>query len=167
MSTGLGPDATVWRDKKRYLWLLGLVAPTLLFAVLPIIWAMNQLGWQSAAQVAFWIGPILVYVILPALDLRFGPDGQNPPDELVERLENDRYYRYCSYAYIPFQYASVILGAYLFTAADLSWLGFDGPLGWPAKIGLALSVGVLGGVGINTAHELGHKKNELERWLSK
>jgi alkane 1-monooxygenase len=30
-----------------------------------------------------------------------------------------------------------------------------------------LSVGVLGGVGINTAHELGHKKDSLERWLSK
>jgi alkane 1-monooxygenase len=39
-------------------------------------------------------------------------------------------------------------------------------LGWPAKIGLALSVGMLGGVGINTAHEMGHKKDELERWLA-
>ena len=84
----------------------------------------------------------------------------------MERLENDKYYRYCTYIYIPFQYASVIFGAYLFTASDLSWLGFDGGLGWPAKIGLALSVGVLGGVGINTAHEMGHKKDELERWLS-
>jgi alkane 1-monooxygenase len=61
----------------------------------------------------------------------------------------------------------VILGAYLFTASDLSWLGFDGGLSWPAKIGLALSVGVLGGMGINTAHEMGHKKHEFERWLSK
>src|SRR6202034_1134315 len=41
------------------------------------------------------------------------------------------------------------------------------PLGWPAKIGLALTVGALGGVGINTAHEMGHKKDSLERWLSK
>ena len=78
----------------------------------------------------------------------------------MERLENDKYYRYCTYIYIPFQYASVIFGAYLFTASDLSWLGFDGGLGWAAKIGLALSVGVLGGVGINTAHEMGHKKDE-------
>ena len=82
-------------------------------------------------------------------------------------MENDKYYRYCTYIYIPFQYASVIFGAYLFTASDLGWLGFDGGLGWPAKIGLALSVGVLGGVGINTAHEMGHKKDALERWLSK
>ena len=71
----------------------------------------------------FWIGPFLLYVLLPALDLRYGPDGQNPPDEVMERLENDKYYRYCTYIFIPFQYASVIFGAYLFTASDLSWLG--------------------------------------------
>ena len=156
-----------WRDKKRYLWLMGLIAPTALFVVLPLVWVFNQWGWHVAAQVPFWIGPILLYIVLPALDLRYGPDGQNPPDEVMERLENDKYYRYCTYIYIPFQYASVIFGAYLFTAPDLSWLGFDGSLGWPAKIGLALSVGMLGGVGINTAHELGHKKDSLERWLAK
>ncbi|OBJ00093.1 alkane 1-monooxygenase [Mycobacterium alsense] len=168
---GREAGAPVWRDKKRHLWLMGLIAPTALFAMLPIVWAANRLGWHAAAQVPLWIGPILVYVLLPLLDLRFGPDGQNPPDEVMERLENDKYYRYCTYAYIPFQYASVVLGAYLFTAPNLSWLGFEtgpgGGLGWAGKLGLALSVGVLGGVGINTAHEMGHKKESLERWLSK
>ena len=156
-----------WRDRKRYVWLMGLIAPTALFVMLPLVWAFNHLGWHAAAGVPLWIGPILLFIVLPALDLRFGPDGQNPPDEVMERLENDPYYRYCTYIYIPFQYASVILAAYLFTASDLSWLGFEGGLGWPAKIGLALSVGMLGGVGINTAHELGHKKDSFERWLSK
>jgi alkane 1-monooxygenase len=165
MATELAPD--VWQDKKRYLWLLGLIAPTALLVILPIVWGLNQAGWQTASQVLFWIGPILVYAALPALDLRYGPDGQNPPDEVMARLENDKYYRYCTYIYIPLQYVSVILGAYLFTASDLSWLGYDGSLSWPAKIGLALSVGTLGGVGINTAHEMGHKKDSLERWLSK
>src|SRR6201999_1221491 len=138
-----------------------------LFVVLPLVWAFNQLGWHSVAQVPFWIGPILLYILLPVLDLRYGPDGQNAPDEVMERLENDKYYRYCTYIYIPFQYLSVIAGAYLFTASNLSWLGFDGGLGWFGKIGVALSVGMLGGVGINTAHEMGHKKDELERWLAK
>ena len=160
-------DTQVWRDKKRYLWLLGLIAPTALFIALPIIAGLNRLGWHVAAQLPFWIGPILIYVLLPALDLRFGADGQNAPDEVMEALENDRYYRYCTYAYIPCQYASLVAGAYLFTATDLSWLGVEGSLSWFAKIGLALSVGALGGVGINTAHELGHKKVGLERWLSK
>ncbi|MCV7315593.1 alkane 1-monooxygenase [Mycolicibacillus parakoreensis] len=161
------PSAPGWRDKKRYLWLLGLIAPTALFVVLPIVWGLNQAGWHTAAQSLFWIGPFLIYVLLPILDLRFGADGQNPPDEVMAQLENDRYYRYCTYLYVPFQYLSVILGAYLFTASNLSWLGVDGALGWPAKIGLALSVGALGGIGINTAHEMGHKKATLERWLSK
>jgi alkane 1-monooxygenase len=167
MTARLGPDTTVWQDKKRHLWLLGLIAPTALLLILPLVRGMNQAGWQVASQVLFWIGPILVYVLLPLLDLRYGPDGQNPPDELMDQLENDRYYRYCTYIYIPFQYLSVVLGAYLFTAADLGWLGYDGALSWPAKIGVALSVGALGGVGINTAHEMGHKKDTLERWLSK
>jgi len=167
MTAGATEDTIMWQDKKRHLWLMGLIVPTLLIAVLPIVWGMNQFGWHAASQVLFWIGPILLYVVLPALDQRFGADGQNPPDDVMEWLENDKYYRHCTYLFIPFQYLSVVLGAYLFTASNLSWLGYDGPLSWPAKIGLALSVGTLGGVGINTAHEMGHKKESLERWLSK
>ncbi|EKF24689.1 fatty acid desaturase family protein [Mycolicibacterium hassiacum DSM 44199] len=160
-------DPTRWRDRKRYLWLLGLIPPTAVLVMLPLVWALNHWGWHAAAQVPFWIGPILLYLVLPALDLKFGPDGQNPPDEVMEWLEKDKYYRRIVYAYLPFQYVTFILGAYLVTASNLSWLGFDGPLPWPAKIGLTLSVGMVGGVAINTAHELGHKKESVERWLSK
>ena len=135
--------------------------------MLPIIWAMNQQGWHTGVAGAVVDRPDAALHPAAALDLRFGPDGQNPPDEVMERLENDKYYRYCTYVFIPFQYASVVFGAYLFTAVNLSWLGYDGPLSWVGKIGVALSVGVLGGVGINTAHEMGHKKDSLERWLSK
>ena len=165
MSTELATGT--WRDKKRHLWLMGLITPTALLVILPLVWALNRAGWQTASQALFWIGPMLTYLLLPVLDLRHGPDGQNPPDEVMERLDNDKYYRYCTYVYIPFQYLSVVLGAYLFTASDLGWLGYPDGLSWPAKIGLALSVGTLGGVGINTAHEMGHKKASLERWLSK
>lgn len=156
-----------WRDRKRYLWLLGLIAPTALFIVLPLVWAFNQFGWTATSQAFFWIGPFLIYALLPALDLKFGRDGQNPPEEVMEYLENDRYYRYCTYIFIPCQFASVIFGAYLFTATNLSWLGYSGGLSWAAKIGLALTVGMLGGTGINAAHEMGHKKDSLERWLAK
>jgi alkane 1-monooxygenase len=133
----------------------------------PIVWAMNLFGLQTASQVLFWIGPLVVYIFLPALDLLLGRDGQNPPHEVMARLKKDKYYRYITYAYIPFQYVTVIVAAFLFTASDLSWLGYHGPLSWFAKIGLALWIGVVGGVGINTAHELGHKNDSLERWLSK
>ncbi|EME14715.1 alkane 1-monooxygenase [Rhodococcus triatomae] len=156
-----------WRDRKRHLWLLGLVPPTAVFLAAALVWAFNQLGWTSVSPVWWWIGPILVYGLLPVLDVFFGPDGQNPPDEVMERLENDRYYRWCTYAYIPFQLVSLVFACYLWTSDDLGWLGIDGGLGLVSKIGLALSIGVMGGIGINTAHELGHKKDDLERWLSK
>ena len=85
-----------WRDRKRHLWPMGLIAPTALFVVLPLVWAFNQLGWQTASLVFFWIGPFLLFVLLPTLDLRYGAYGQNPPDEVMDRLENDKYYRYCA-----------------------------------------------------------------------
>lgn len=163
----MASEPTLWQDKKRHLWLLGLVVPTMLFLMLPLVWALNQAGLHTAAQLPLYIGPILLYVLLPALDLWIGADGQNPPDEVMAALENDKYYRYATYAYIPFQYASAIFGAYLFTASDLGWLGFDGSLGWLGKIGVALTTAIVAGVGINTAHELGHKKESLERWLAK
>ena len=42
MTTELAPD--VWHDKKRYWWLLGLIAPTALLVLLPIVWGLNQAG---------------------------------------------------------------------------------------------------------------------------
>ena len=156
-----------WRDKKRYLWLLGLVPPTAVFIAVGLVALFNSLGWNAVSPVWWWIGPLLVYILLPILDIFFGPDGENPPDEVMERLENDKYYRYCTYIYIPFQLASLVLACYLWSATDLSWLGIDGGLGLISKIGLAISIGCVAGIGINTAHELGHKKDDLERWLSK
>ncbi|MEV1135214.1 alkane 1-monooxygenase [Rhodococcus coprophilus] len=156
-----------WRDRKKKLWLLGLVPPTALFVATALVWAGNALGWQAVTPALWWIGPLLVYVLVPTLDVFVGPDGENPPEELVEALENDRYYRYCTYIYLPFQFATLVFACYLWSADNLSWLGIDGGLGIVSKMGLALSVGVVAGIGINTAHEMGHKKVQLERRLSR
>ncbi|MBJ8348135.1 alkane 1-monooxygenase [Antrihabitans sp. YC2-6] len=160
-------SAPPWRDRKRYLWLLGLVAPTWVFVGAALVWGFNEIGWTQVSPAFWWIGPLLLYVLLPILDVFFGPDGQNPPDEVMEQLENDKYYRYCTYAFIPLQLASLVFACYLWSASAVDWLGLDNGLGLISKIGLALTIGVMGGIGINTAHELGHKKDELERWLSK
>lgn len=160
-------DPAPWTDGKRSLWLFGLFAPSALFIAIPIIWALNKVGWTLAAQVPFWIGPILIYLVVPLADRRYGRDSRNPPAEVLEYLENDPYYRYCTYLFFPLQYATVFCGAVAFTAPDLGWLGYPDGLGWFAKLGVALSVGVLGGTGINVAHELGHKKDSVERWLSR
>ena len=151
--TGTVPEGSTerWKDRKRYLWLIGLVVPSLAFVAL----GMHELtGWG----VWFWIGPIVILGIVPAFDLVTGLDRSNPPDDAIEALEKDKYYRWITYLFLPIQYAGFVAAFWLISAGDLSTLD---------KIGLAISIGAIGGIGINTAHELGHKKESHERWLSK
>jgi alkane 1-monooxygenase len=141
----------MWRDPKRYAWLLGLLVPLLPFMAWGLVEAT---GWGG-----FWFwGVAFLYVIMPIMDTLIGKDSANPPDSVVKWLEEDRYYRWCTYAFLPLQFAALIGGAWLLARGDLSVI---------EKIGLALTLGVVNGVGINTAHELGHKRASLERWLSK
>ncbi|GAA4440159.1 fatty acid desaturase [Actinokineospora soli] len=140
-----------WTDKKRYLWLIGLVVPSLAFAAMGLHAVTDWAVW-------LWLGPIVVLVIVPAIDLVAGLDRSNPPDDVIEALENDRYYRWITYLYLPIQYAGFVTAFWLIGTGDLSVA---------EKIGLAVSIGCIGGIGINTAHELGHKKESHERWLSK
>lgn len=151
-----GSEAT-WTDKKRYLWLIGLVVPSLA----AVAFVGHQLtGWTAWV----WIGPLVILVIVPAIDLIAGLDRSNPPDDVIEALENDRYYRWVTYAYLPIQYAGFV--AAMTWIARPEWLGVE-PLSVWGQVGAAISIGCIGGIGINTAHELGHKKESHERWLSK
>jgi alkane 1-monooxygenase len=146
-----------WRDPKRYLWLIGLVVPTLAFVAYGG-WAVTGLG------VFFWIGPIVILGVVPALDLVVGLDRSNPPEDMIEALEEDRYYRWITYAFLPIQYLGFVGAFWLIANGDPFG---HGDLSTPDRIGLALTIGCVGGIGINTAHELGHKRESHERWLSK
>ncbi|GGC56512.1 alkane 1-monooxygenase [Hoyosella rhizosphaerae] len=147
--------------------MLGMFVPGAMIIVLGLAVLFNQLGWNAATHVLWWAGPILVYILIPLIDIFLGPDGENPPEEWMERLENDKYYSYILYAYIPLQYITFFMAMYLISADSISWIGYENGLSLVDKIGLAVSISFVGGIGINTAHELGHKKENLERWLSK
>jgi len=144
------PEAT-WRDGKRYAWLLGLLVPTLPF----ISWGLVE---ATGLGVFWWFGPFVIFGVFPVLDQLVGTDPNNPPDGVIKWLEQDRYYRWCTYAYIPIQYASLVFAC---------WWWADGSLSVIESVGLAATVGCVSGVAINTAHELGHKRASLEKWLSK
>jgi alkane 1-monooxygenase len=150
-ATRANADQGNWTDGKRWLWLLSPAMPLLgLVSVLAVL--------AGAPAAALWALPVLFYVLAPLLDLWIGEDRVNAPDWAVPGLESSRYYRHIVYAYLPSQYLVTILGA---------WLAVSGHLAWWQLLGLVATAGITNGVGINTAHELGHKTNSLERWLAK
>lgn len=111
-----------WKDTKRYLWILGLVVPTMPLLGLAL---QHATGWSGF----LWLTPVAFFVIIPGLDLVTGYDDTNPPDEVIDALENDRYYRWVTYLYLPVQYAGFVLAVWYLATADLAVVD---------KIGLAV-----------------------------
>jgi alkane 1-monooxygenase len=146
------PAGTDWKDPKRYLWLLGPALPGIGLAALTG-YALAPKKLKALA----WTGPALVHGIIPALDKAIGEDASNPPESAVKSLEQDKYYNRIVKAFIPTQYAMTVMGAWLASRKNT-------PL--EDKIGLTLTVGAINGVGINTAHELGHKSSKLNKLMA-
>jgi alkane 1-monooxygenase len=141
-----------WKDPKRYLWLLGPALPGIGLAALT--------GYAVAPKklkALAWTGPALVHGIIPALDRAIGEDKSSPPESAVSALEQDKYYSRIVKAFIPTQYAMTFMGAWLASRKNT-------PI--EDKIGLTLTVGAINGVGINTAHELGHKSNKFNKLMA-
>jgi alkane 1-monooxygenase len=146
-------DAIGWSDRKRWLWLIGLLVPVLVPAAYGLVaWT----GWAAF----WWFGPFFVFVVIPVIDVSLGLDKENPPDAAIAWLEQDRYYRWVTYLYLPLQYGGLVLACWLWATEPIA-------MSWVGKLGLAVTVGCVSGIGINTAHELGHKTEDVERWLSR
>ncbi len=149
-SAGAAPAVRRW-DNKRYLWMLGLLAPA--SALLP-----SQLVYWTGMPVFWWSGVLVFFVIIPIIDLLAGEDGHNPDASAADKLQNDRYYRWCTYLFLPIQFIGLIVACWMWAYGGLSVVD---------KIGLAVTVGLVAGTGINAAHELGHRVEQHERWLAK
>ncbi|GAA3396242.1 alkane 1-monooxygenase [Cryptosporangium minutisporangium] len=140
-----------WRDGRRYLWPSAIMVPILPFLSYGIVSQTGVEGW-------WWLTPGLVFVLIPLVDMVGGDDVGNPPEDAAKTLQADRYYRWLTYLYLPLQLGGLVLG---------SWQWQQGDLGWVGLLGILVSVGTVNGIAINAAHELGHKRENLERWLSK
>lgn len=143
-----------WRAVKRYLWMLGAIVP----GMVGLAWLMVQL---TGLQVFWWVGPMLAFVVIPVLDQLIGADETHVPSGTLEDLENDNFYRWVNYVYLPNQYLSLIFACWLWSGGG--WL----TMGTIDKIGLMVTVGIVGGIAINAAHELGHRRASTEKRLSK
>ena len=134
-------------DHKRHLWLLSVVFPLVPFVGIgPALWTGRE--WL------LWLPLALTYGIVPLLDHFLANDRSNPPEQVLPQLEADRYYRILNYLPVPLHFVVLVAGAWFAATQDPSLGGL---------IALSLSVGAASGIGINTGHELGHKKNPADR----
>src|SRR5680860_1433291 len=101
-----------WSDGKRHLWLLGLLVPSLPFLG-------GGLSEATGSGVFWFLGPILIFVVIPAIDLVVGIDRTNPPEDMIEELEKDKYYRWITYVYLSIQYVALVWACWMWTAGDL------------------------------------------------
>lgn len=139
-----------WRDK-RWLWLFS--------PAIPLFFTGSLLAYAWTGQ-WLWLlfAPAMIHIGIPLQDYAFGEDFSNPPESAVAKLDRDFFYRALVWGYVPFQIAGTIYGA---------WLACTQALPWYAYVALVFSVGSINGIGIATAHELGHKSESLDRWIAK
>jgi alkane 1-monooxygenase len=140
-----------YRDRKRYLWLLSIFVPALMNVGL-------LLYLLSHNVLMLWLPVAFNYVVMPLADMLVGEDRSNPPESAIEALEEDRYYRYITYAVVPVLWITYVFAAWFVCRHALPWYG---------EFAVILSTGSAGGFCINVGHELGHKQTTVERWLAK
>lgn len=149
--TPAGGAPVTWQDRKRWAWSLSVVWPLVPFLGL---WAHHVTGQPIALAL-----PLLIsYGLMPLLDALIGEDRNNPPEAVVPALEADRYYRWLTWATVPLHFVALIGCAWWVGTQDLPW--------W-AVVLMAYVAGTDSGLGLNTAHELGHKTNAVEQWLAR
>ena len=103
--------------------------------------------------------PIIeAFLIIPVLELFFKPSSKNISDAEEEMSKDDFSYDIILYMFVPIIY--FLIWEFLISMSN--------PISISDKIGRILSLGLIcGGFGINIAHELGHRKNKFEQFLSK
>jgi alkane 1-monooxygenase len=140
-----------YHDRKRYLWFFSVLSPSMpMLAVLLL--AFTGSPWFALLPITIYFG------LVPLMDWLVAEDENNPPEEVIEQLSEDQFYRMLLFLSIPVFYFSFI--ASMWALASLSL-----PL-W-AMLALTIGAGVASGSGITVGHELGHKQSKLDQFGAK
>ena len=141
-----------YRDTKRYLWFISLIIP---------FYTIGAVAWYFLVEPTPWVTlvPVFIsFVLTPILDMIVGEDTANPPEEIVERMAEDGYYRWLLHASVVAYWAAFLTSAWFVGTADLPVWAF---------VAMAVSAGYMAGTAITVGHELGHKTNAIDRWGAK
>jgi alkane 1-monooxygenase len=110
-------------------------------------------GWIVYLPLAY------AWVIIPLLELALPANAGNLSGAEEELARKSRLYDWMLYLIVPLQYGA--LGLFLYAVTRGGWSVGD-------LAGKTLVMGLLCGTfGINVGHELGHRKNRVERFLAK
>jgi alkane 1-monooxygenase len=118
------------------------------------------------AIVSFFLGGmwsfatvIFAFVFIPLIDLILPVNNSNLSEQEEESKTKNKIFDYLLYLNVPLQYG--ILGLFLYTISFETLQTYE-------LIGFITTMGICCGVlGINVAHELGHRVNEFEQTLAK
>jgi alkane 1-monooxygenase len=102
---------------------------------------------------------IYAFFIIPSLELLFKPDAKNADEAELELRKSDSLYDYLLYAVVPVQFGFLVW--FLFA------VGESGLTAWDIT-GRISGFGIMcGTIGINVAHELGHRVKKHEQFMAK
>jgi len=106
-----------------------------------------------------WALPLYAYLLVPLVELALKPDPRNLEAAEAEAARHARIYDWMLYAIVPVQWA--LLGLFVLTI-------HTGELAAWEFAGVVFTMGIACGVlGINVAHELGHRTSRAEQWLAR
>ncbi len=119
--------------------------------VLPLCVALGLLF----GGVFTWLAPLVAFGLLPVLEYFVGENAEN---DSPSSAASTRVYDWLLYLNVPLLWSLLLLTLWRLTHAVLP--------GWE-QAGLVLSAGVVvGTMGVNVAHELGHRATKLEKALA-
>ena len=112
----------------------------------------------NAKGILTYLPIFYAFVLVPLLELFFDPNPLNK-DAYENEFGSSRYFDWLLYMVVPIQYVFLVFFLISVSSSDLSWVEL---------IGRISAMGLLCGVlGINVAHELGHRSDKKEQFLAK
>ena len=103
----------------------------------------------------------VAFVLIPLIELLLPGTGsvENPYTEVEESRSKQLFFDILLYANLPLLYSIIVVFLYRITMADTSTAEL---------VGMTLSAGIAcGAIGINVAHELGHRETWYEQLMAK
>ena len=116
------------------------------------------IGLQLKGEWLFFT-PVYAFVFIPIIEHFLSASTENFSKKTKEKRAVSRFFDWMLYANVPIVFGLLIWSFYVVSTVNLSSIEL---------VGLVVSVGmVLTTNGINVAHELGHRQESRERFLSK